>query len=139
MPSSLAAAAQRTKEKREIKIINSSVLEEPKAEDMSDSARAAEKAVTDPPAQEQPMQEQQSEIPETQMLFGSGAEAAAQASAQAQPPQPEPQKWWRFPKKSYVSPSQAADSTAKLPENRVLGYMSEDSLVEKQNEKVIGL
>lgn len=48
---------------------------------MSASAGAAEKAVTDPPAQEQPMQEQQSEVPETQMLFGSGAEAAAQASA----------------------------------------------------------
>lgn len=85
------------------------------------------------------MQEQQSEIPETQMLFGSGAEAAAQASAQAQPPQPEPQKWWRFPKKSYVSPSQAADSTAKLPENSVLRYMSDDSLFEKQNENGIGL
>lgn len=138
-PSSLAAAAQRTKEKREIKIINSSVLEEPKAEDMSASARAAEKAVTDPPAQEQPMQEQQSEIPETQMLFGSGAEAAAQASVQAQPPQPVPQKWWRFPKKSYVSPSQAADSAAKLPENSVLRYMSDDSLFEKQNENGIGL
>ena len=138
-PSSLAAAAQRTKEKREIKIINSSVLEEPKAEDMSASAGAAEKAVTDPPAQEQPMQEQQSEVPETQMLFGSGAEAAAQASAQAQPPQPAPQKWWRFPKKSYVSPSQAADSAAKLPENSVLRYMSDDSLFEKQNENGIGL
>ena len=138
-PSSLAAAAQRTKEKREIKIINSSVLEEPKAEDMSASAGAAEKAVTDPPVQEQPMQEQQSEVPETQMLFGSGAEAAAQASAQAQPPQPVPQKWWRFPKKSYVSPSQAADSTAKLPENSVLRYMSDDSLFEKQNENGIGL
>lgn len=133
-PSSLAAAAQRTKEKREIKIINSSVLEEPKAEDMSASAGAAEKAVTDPPAQEQ-----QSEVPETQMLFGSGAEAAAQASAQAQPPQPVPQKWWRFPKKSYVSPSQAADSAAKLPENSVLRYMSDDSLFEKQNENGIGL
>ncbi len=103
-PSSLAAAAQRTKEKREIKIINSSVLEEPKAEDMSASAGAAEKA-----------------------------------STQAQPPQPEPQKWWRFPKKSYVSPSQAADSTAKLPENSVLRYMSDDSLFEKQNENGIGL
>ena len=126
-PSSLAAAAQRTKEKREIKIVNSSVLDAPEPETKTAPAPAAESAA---PA-------------------ASPIETAENAAVSMEEPAPgpnseteksEPFKWWKFPKKNYVSPSEAAGGMQeKKPQNSVLRYMSDDSLFEKSTESGFGL
>ena len=127
--SSLAAAAQRTKEKREIKIINSSVLEAPEGEDTPEL-----------PAAETP---EASAGAQTDLLEPSTPSAPAGGMQQAGKPETEksePSRWWKFPKKNYIAPSQAAGGMpAKKPENSVLRYMSDDSLFEKSAESGFGL
>ena len=119
-PSSLAAAAQRTKEKREIKIVNSSVLDAPEPETKTAPAPAVYTAETVLNAAA-PISEPASELkPETEKS--------------------EPSKWGKFPKKTYVSPSEATGGMKeKKPQNSVLRYMSDDSLFEKSDKSGFGL
>ena len=126
-PSSLAAAAQRTREKREIKIINSSVLEAPKDEEPDKRAETdnARSLTGETDAMPQP------ETPEQKILSGVGTQT---------PETPEDEggsKWWKFPKKAMQA--HAAGNTPKPPQNSVLRYMCDDSLFETQKENGIGL